>query len=93
MVVARIAMAIVLLVAFPMHLSPLKKSMQQMILGSDFKHNPWVYYPVTFGFLGVSYLLVVLVPDAVIFFKFIGGVFVMCTACVLPNLVYFKVAD
>ena len=64
-----------------------------MILGSEYTHNPWVYYPVAFGFLILSYLLVVLIPDAVIFFKIVGGIFVVFTACILPNMVYFKVSS
>ena len=92
MVIARLAMVVVLLVAFPVHLSPLKLSMQQLLAGPQFTPNRVRYFTVTFGFLGFSYLFAVFINNAIAYFKVIGGVFTIFSCCVLPSLIYCKLA-
>lgn len=93
MVIGRAAMVVVLLVAYPVHFSPLKLSMQQLISGAEFYPSTIRYYVVTVGCWFITFFLVVAVADAVIVFKVVGGIFVVFTSCILPNLVYTKITE
>jgi len=93
MVVARVMVCLYLTVAVVLNFYPLRLSMEQFIAGSDLTPSPFRYYSLTVILLGLAAAVAIVVPDAVFYFKVLGGIFAAELSFVLPAMLYWKISN
>lgn len=90
MIVAKFMIASTLVAAISINMNPLRLSIQQMVFGIQFQHNDLNFYLITYFCLYASTSIAILVPKAIVYFKFLGGIFVIPVAVLVPGLLYLK---
>jgi len=90
MIVAKFLIAVTLIAGVAINMNPLRIGVQQMFLGVQYAHNDFYFYLITYLALYTSTGIAILIPSAIKYFKFLGGLFVIPSSLLLPGMIYFK---
>lgn len=69
----------------------LRISMEQMIAGTEPDENEVRYWTINFGMLLGIMMVAIMLPDAVMYFKILGGIFGVPLSIILPSNSYIAV--
>jgi len=89
MVIARLWIALTLSMGVPINIHVTRVNISHYF-PSNYKENLCVHVLVTVLVLVCTMVMAILVPDALIYFKLIGGVFSVIVGKVIPTMVYYK---
>mgnify|MGYP001043463698 FL=1 len=90
MLVAEFLIAFALLFSIPLRIAPLRTGLDQMVYGVHSAKQGWVFYTATYVGLYLSTGIAILVPEAIKYFIFIGGILIVPIAFIIPSLFYLQ---
>ena len=91
MLIGRIMVVFYLNVSVPLNTSPCRASVEFFISGNHEFNNKTRYYIITIAILILAAALAIIMPDAVVYFKILGGLLCVPLCFTLPAMIYWKI--
>ncbi|CAG9314198.1 unnamed protein product [Blepharisma stoltei] len=87
MVYARLGVAMTIMMSIPMNINPTRLALTQIISGTNYKEDLARHVGLTAMLLFGSVLVAIAIPDAIFYFKILGGIFSVIMGVIYPCLI------